>query len=251
VVQQVAARAKAARRQIPDTLQARPVVHGEETGWREQGQHGDVGTFPPPTPRYFGRAGRPKARVDAARGATWAGVLVGDFEASDDPYPGRTPRCWAPRWRALHDLREVSPPDAPLAAGAQTVHALAEAAQAVADPDEAKRAAPQRNLEERLRCVGQPFLAAPLAAQGQLGRRIARHGSELVVLVATPLVPTTNQAAARRRRHLVTSRKIRGGTQSPAGTRATMTLASLFATWRLQNLNPLVAGQDFLKSPAR
>jgi hypothetical protein len=50
---------------------------------------------------------------------------------------------------------------------------------------------------------------------------------------------------------MVTSRKISGGTQSAAVTQGKVTLASLFATWRLQDLNPLLACQQLLQSPVQ
>ena len=76
------------------------------------------------------------------------------------------------------------------------------------------------------------------AAAG-LCERITTHLRELFVFVEDPAVPPTNNAAERSLRHLVTARKISGGTRSPAGTATKMTLASLFGTWRLQGLDPL------------
>ena len=65
-----------------------------------------------------------------------------------------------------------------------------------------------------------------------------RHLSELFVFVAQPGVPSDNNGAERSVRHLVTSRKISGGTRSPQGTATKMTLATLFGTWRVRGLNP-------------
>ena len=63
-----------------------------------------------------------------------------------------------------------------------------------------------------------PFLDDPLAVQGKLYRRIERFikelFKELFVFVAEPDVPSENNAAERSLRHLVTSRKISGGTRS-------------------------------------
>ena len=59
-----------------------------------------------------------------------------------------------------------------------------------------------------------PFLDDPLAVQGKLCRRIERFIKELFVFVAEPDVPSENNAAERSLRHLVTSRKISGGTRS-------------------------------------
>ena len=62
-------------------------------------------------------------------------------------------------------------------------------------------------------------------------------------------MPPTNNAAERSLRHLVTSRKISGGTRSAAGTATKMTLATLFGTWRLQGLNPLAECRALLANP--
>ena len=59
-----------------------------------------------------------------------------------------------------------------------------------------------------------PFLDDLLAVQGKLCRRIERFIKELFVFVAEPDVPSENNAAERGLRHLVTSRKISGGTRS-------------------------------------
>jgi len=52
------------------------------------------------------------------------------------------------------------------------------------------------------------------------------------------LGPPALDAAERSLRHLVTSRKISGGTQSELGTMSKMTLVSLLGTWHVRGLNP-------------
>jgi transposase len=250
VVGQVAERATATVAQIQQAIQASAVVHADETGWREKGRNGYVWTFRTPTESYFVRGGRNKEMVDDVLGAAFAGVIVCDFYASYDHYPGLKQRCWAHLLRDIHDLTQLYPADQPLATWAAAVHALYDEAKAFTYPEETARVAKQRDLEERLLTQCRPFLADPLAVQGTLCRRIARHLSELFVFVANPLVPPTNNAAERSLRHLVTSRKISGGTQSPRGTTTKMTLASLFGTWRLQGLNPLAQCRSLLQSPA-
>ena len=87
------------------------------------------------------------------------------------------------------------------------------------------------------------------APQRVLCERITKHLADLFVFVKDPDVPSTNNAAERSLRHLVTARKISGATRSPAGTATKMTLASLFATWRLHGLNPLVECRALLAQP--
>ena len=92
-------------------------------------------------------------------------------------------------------------------------------------------------------------LKDPLAVQAKLCRRMERFIKELFVFVSDPAVPSDNNAAERSLRHLVTSRKISGGTRSGQGTDSKMTLASLFGTWRARGLNPLLECRRLLASP--
>ena len=109
--------------------------------------------------------------------------------------------------------------------------------------------AAQRGYERELQALCQPYEQDPMAAQGVLCRRILAHLPELFVFVADPRVPSDNNAAERSLRHLVTCRKISGGTRSAAGTSTKMTLASLFGTWRAQGLNPFRECHRLLATP--
>ena len=230
-------------------IRASPVVHADETGWREDGHNGYVWTFSTPDARYFLRRGRGKAVVDEALGDSFSGVLVSDFYAAYHHYDGPKQRCWAHLLRDIHDLRARYPDDAPLAQWADAVHQLYRQAKACTHPQEASRRTAQLALERRLLALCQPFLLDASATQAKLCRRIERHLKELFVFVAEPAVPSDNNAAERSLRHLVVSRKISGGTRSERGTDSKMTLASLFGTWRVQGLNPLTACRQLLRSP--
>jgi hypothetical protein len=74
-----------------------------------------------------------------------------------------------------------------------------------------------------------------------------KYLAELFTFVVEPGGPSDNNAAERSLRHLVTARKISGGTRSAAGSDAKMTLCSLFGTWRVQGLNPLWACRQLLR----
>ena len=75
-IHQTAQRAQPAVAAILDRIRASPVVHADETGWRQNGNNGYVWTFSTPTERYFLRRGRGKAVVDEALGESFSGVLV-------------------------------------------------------------------------------------------------------------------------------------------------------------------------------
>ena len=248
-LKQVAAQGQGFLHQLQARLRASPVVHADETGWREDGRNGDVWTFCTPTVRYFLRRGRHKAVVDEVLGDAFSGVLVSDFSAAYDHYPGIKQRCWAHLLRDLHDLCERHPTAAAVwawAARVQDVYRRAKACRAAAMP--ARRRA-QRACERTLLACCRPYLGDATAPQAPLCRRIADDLHELFVFVADPAVPADNNAAERSLRHLVTSRKLSGGTRSKAGSDTRMALASCFGTWRAEGRNPFLACRELLAQP--
>ncbi len=116
--------------------------------------------------------------------------------------------------------------------------------------NEAERLRAQLRLEQVLLRLCRPYLGDETAVQGRLCRRIERYIKELFVFVARPEVPADNNAAERGLRHLVTSRKISGGTRSAKGSQTKLILASLFGTWRLNGLNPFHQCRNLLASPS-
>ena len=249
VIHRVARQAQGELGSIRERIRGSPVVHADETGWRENGVNGYVWTFSTPTERYFLRRGRNKEVVDEALGEDFAGALVSDFYAAYHHYDGPKQRCWAHLLREIHDLRALYSRDKQLAQWADAVHRIYRQATAFSHTSRKQRRAAQLALEKRLLTLCRPCLDDPLAVQGKLCRRIDKHLKELFVFVAEPEVPPDNNAAERSLRPLVISRKISGGTRSNQGTDAKMTLASLFGTWRAQGLNPLTACRQLLTSP--
>ena len=128
-IHQTAQRAQPAVAAILDRIRASPVVHADETGWREDGANGYVWTFSTPTERYFLRRGRGKAVVDEALGESFSGVLVSDCYAAYHHYDGPKQRCWAHLLRDIHDLVAALPQghlakDTSLAQWAAAAHQL-------------------------------------------------------------------------------------------------------------------------------
>ena len=236
IVQAVHGVARQAETAVREVLEVRasPVVQGDETGWRQDGSNGYVWTFSTPSERY--------AQNDH-------GVLVSDFYAAYNHYPGLKQRCWAHLLRDIHDLKGLYPEDAGLAQWAEAVHQVYTEAKASVLPRAQPGHPAQLMLEEKLMVLARPFLKDPLAVQAKLCRRMERFIKELFVFVSDPAAPSDNNAAERSLRHLVTSRKISGGTRSGQGTDSKMTLASLFGTWRARGLNPLLECRRLLASP--
>ena len=154
--------------------------------------------------------------VDEVLDSSFSGVLVSDFYAAYNHYPGLKQRCWAHLLRDIHDLKY--PEDAGLAQWAEAVHQVYTEAKASVLPRAQPGHRTQLMLEEKLMVLARPFLKDPLAVQAKLCRRMERFIKELFVFVSDPAVPSDNNAAERSLRHLVTSRKISGGTRSGQGT---------------------------------
>ena len=247
--QRVACKAQAELTGILERIRGSPVVHADETGWRQSGANGYVWTFSTPSRRYFLRRGRGKAVVDEVLGDQFAGVLVSDFYAAYHHYDGPKQRCWAHLLRDIHDLRALYPDDDRyddrLAQWADAIHQLYRQATAFTHPSEQQRRTAQLALEQRLLALCRTYQDDPSAAPTRLCRRMENHIKELFLFVAEPEVPPDNNAAERSLRPVVISRKISGGTRSAAGTDTKMTLASIFGTWRVQGFNP--PGQSHIR----
>jgi len=131
----------------------------------------------------------------------------------------------------VHDLKEAHATDGVVQAWAAGVHEVYLRAvawtQECPDAQGAARQVAATQFAAELRAVYGPWVEAK-APQRTLSTRMAKHLHELFVFVGEPRVPPDNNAAERSLRHLVTSRKISGGTRSAAGSAAKMALATLF-----------------------
>jgi transposase len=247
---------------IRDGVRASPMVQADETGWRENGQNGYLWSFSTPSLRYFVHGNRSKAMVDAVLGKddepdAFAGVLVTDFYAAYDHYPGPHQRCWVHLLRDIHELRRKHPTDTGLAHWATRVGKLCRLAKADPGPvpawsagrQAAWRQQRQQRYERALAKVCQPF-AGKDVPQRVLCERILKYLPELFTFVGDPRVPPDNNAAERSVRPVVVRRKISGGTRTAAGTLCRTTLCTLTDTWQLQGRPLLAAWLDLLRTPA-
>jgi transposase len=234
--------------QIRAAIRASPSVHADETGLREDGANGYLWGFSTPTERFYVHGRRDKAMVDAVLGPAFAGVLSSDFYAAYDHYDGPHQRCWVHLLRDVRALREQHAHDRVLQQWATQVTGVYRRARRFRAARPEARQQAQRRFEGELLARCTPWLAAPKeqVPQAVLCRRIARYLRELFTFVAEPVVPSDNNAAERSVRPVVIQRKISGGTRSPAGTDTFCTLATLFGTWRVRNLDPLVACRSML-----
>jgi transposase len=247
-VRRIADRADPVMTDLQAAIRASPVVHADETGWRENGRNGYAWTFSTPDTRLFIRGSRAKGMVPQVLGDAFGGVLVSDFYTAYTGDHGVHQYCWAHLLRDIHELVGQQPDDAALRGWADAVQTVFATAQAGATGSRAARWRVRRQVQADLTRVCTPWLE-PRVAQTPLCARMLRYLESLFVFVTEPGVPATNNAAERSLRPLVVSRKISGGTRSARGTQTKMTLASLVGTWRAQGINPFEACLDLLASP--
>jgi transposase len=236
---------------------ASPLAHMDETGWRENGQNGYVWGLTTPGPaavRYY--------HYDHSRAGEVATDLLGDFDGhlgSDfyggyNAYSGKHQRCWTHLLRDLHDLKTAHADDAEVSAWARDVRVLYDEAQAAlrgpAPLTPPQREALYRHLEDRAHVLGLAHAGVANKAHPchALCHRLLRHQGELFQFVRVPGLSADNNAAERMLRPLVITRKISGGSRTPAGTATRMALSTLFGTWKARGLNTFHACLSLLHS---
>lgn len=226
--------------------QASPVVHMDETGWREDGLNGYIWCLATDTPqpvRYYEYHGRRSGEVASQMLGEFAGHLVTDFYAAYNRYEGAHQRCWVHLLRDLRALREAHADNGEVVAWAVGVKQLYRQAMTQLATD--LTAAARQQLYDRLwgmvEQFGLQYATAYDHPANALAKRLLRHQDELFQFVRHAYVPADNNLAERALRPLVVQRKISGGSRSQVGSNTRMKLASLFETWRARQLNPLLA----------
>lgn len=252
---QAAPRTQAAVEQLRQAIRASPILHADETGWREDGVNGYLWSF-----ATAGAAAVRYYTFDPSRGQivprrvlghAFRGHLVSDFYAGYHAYAGPHQRCWVHLLRDLHALKEQHPDEPAVVAWARQVRALYEQAQAwlaqTPAPSGPERAAQYAQLVAQVRTLALPHAHDRAHPVWALAKRLLRHEEELFQFVLVPGLPADNNLAERSIRPQVVARKISGGTRSAAGTQAHMALASLFATWQARGHNPFHACLHLLR----
>jgi hypothetical protein len=237
---------------IKERVRKSPIVHGDETGWREGGQNGYIwGFFTPDGERYYEYdKSRGGAVVKRILGSQFGGTLVTDFYVAYNDLPCEHQRCWAHLLRDLHELKEEHREDQQVLSWATQLRRLYDQAQdAVQGKGRWGRWPPTQKQREMLYIElveGVAQLSGPYSNAKEhsahpchtLSKRLMLHQDSLFRFVLQEGLSADNNLAERSIRPVVVMRKVSGGTQSERGSRTRMTLASLFGTWRAKGLNP-------------
>jgi hypothetical protein len=232
-----------------ENIRGSPVVHGDETGWREDGVNGYLWSFSTPKVRYFThRLSRGSVVVREVLGEDFAGTLVTDFYGAYNIYDGLKQRCWIHFGRDLKSLSEKHADEQSVVSWVDAVLNVYYRAKDTVSLNYAdmERCRLRIGFESELQALAEPYLAMKDAPQRVLAQRIDRFLGELFIFVQYPGVPSENNAAERAIRPVVISRKVSGGTRSSRGSDTMSVLRSLFETWWLQGLNPIDACQGMI-----
>lgn len=242
---------------VMESLKARirssPIVHADETGWREDGQNGYVWVFSTPgeeeTRLYVYDHSRGRQVVETVLGEAFQGVLSSDFYGAYNVYVGPHQRCWVHLLRDMRDLKEEYPEDDTVQTWVQRLRALYDRAQAFVksgSPNQNKRESLYVALVSEVEKLGLQYAREKHPCRA-LAKRVLRHQDELFQFVLVAGLVADNNLAERSLRPLVVVRKISGGTRSPQGSQTRMILASVFATWHARGLNPYEQGLTLIR----
>lgn len=232
-----------------ERVRGSPVLHGDETGWREDGVNGYLWSFSSPEVRYYTyRHSRGSKVVTEVLSDEFAGVLVSDFYAAYNIYDGVKQRCWVHLLRDLKALVEKNPDLAQVSVWVDSVQEVYERAKkaAAGKHKEHERCLLRWDFEKELLELARPYVGVKTAPERVLAQRMENFIGELFTFVQHPEVPSENNAAERAIRPAVVARKISGGTRSEKGSRTSSILRTLFETWALQGYNTLHACRKML-----
>lgn len=242
ILHAVAALGKKPVARLLEGIQQAPVVCGDETGWREDGENGYLWVLCTPETRYYQRdKSRAAAVSQGMLGDEFAGVLSTDFYSGYNWYLGPKQRCWVHSLRTLHELKEAHPNDVGVQEWARAITQTYERAKKTAAKElsPAQRRRYRRRYEDELLALARPYLGDKEAPQHTFAKRIENFHAEMFTFVEHSGVPSENNAAERAVRPAVIARKVSGGTRSPRGSETKCTLMSLVGTWKLRALDPL------------
>jgi len=237
---------------IKEQVRSSPVLHADETGWRQSGEYHCLWSLSTPSVRWFHIDERRTAEVAADLvGENVDRTLVTDFYAAYNRIPGRHQRCWPHFQRDLEKLRSHPMADKSLLDWIDAVLNLWSEGRKYRPFCRTKplfggsvfdRKRKRQELERKLYALAEPLLEADpeMVPQATLAKRIGMFLGELFTFVEYPDVPDDNNAAERAIRPAVILRKTCGGTRSPRGTRVKADLLTIIETWKLQGKNPIL-----------
>jgi Transposase IS66 family/zinc-finger binding domain of transposase IS66 len=200
--------------ELLDLLRQSPVVQGDETGWRINGQTAWAWCFRDPRLALF-LIDRHRSRdvLTRALGATFAGTLVSDFYAAYNGLDCPKQRCLVHLLRELAKLREELPWQSARAFIQPLIDLFRDAIQLGKDRDKLSRPAFGRAHQRILDRFDDLLLTSHTRHPEclRIWRRLFKHCDELFTFLDDPRVPADNNGSERDIRSLAAARND-GGT---------------------------------------
>jgi len=257
IAHKVATFGKSQYEEIKTNILKSNVIHADETGGRENGRNGYFWNFSNTTHQFLlyrhSRGSKVVREILGVDGENFEGVLNTDFYAAYNEYSGFHQRCWVHYLRDIKNLKSEYPKDKLLKKWSKDIYQVYERAKQYTGPPndipiglkETMREEKEIYFKKQLTDICNPYLGQQTVFS-TLNARALKYISELFTFIRFPNILSDNNLAERSLRHLVVSRKISGGTRSKKGSETKSILASLFGTWRLQNLNPFEQTRNLL-----
>jgi hypothetical protein len=233
-----------------DLLRASPVVQGDETGWRINGQPAWAWCFRDPRLALF-LIDRHRSRDVIVRvlGASFSGTLVSDFYAAYNGLDCAKQRCLVHLLRELAKLREDLPWQSVRAFVQPLIRLLQDAIQLGTDRKKLGAAGFRQARQGILDRFDDLLLTQTRQPDcRRICKRLFRHCDELFTFLDDPQVPADNNGAERDIRSLVAARNDGGTHRADWSADAFARLKSIVATGMKNGVRFIHYGIDVVRA---
>jgi hypothetical protein len=240
--------------QLLELLRHSPVVQGDETGWRINGQTAWAWCFRDPRLALFLiDRHRSRAVIERVLGASFAGTLVSDFYAAYNGLDCAKQRCLVHLLRELAKLREELPWQAVRAFIQPLIDLLRDAIQVGKDRD---KLSPPAFVQARQGILDR-FDDLLLTSHSRhpeclrIWRRLFKHCDELFTFLDDPRVPADNNGSERDIRSLAAARADGGTHRADWSAAAFARLKSVIVTGMKNGVRFIEYGLEVVRAKLR
>jgi hypothetical protein len=237
-----------------DLLRQSPVVQGDETGWRINGQTAWAWCFRDPRLALF-LIDRHRSRDVLTRvlGATFAGTLVSDFYTAYNGLACAKQRCLVHLLRELAKLREELPWQSVRAFIQPLIDLFQDAIQLDKDREKRSRTAFDQAHQHILDRFDDLLLTSHTHHPEclRIWRRLFKHAGELFTFLDDPRVPADNNGSERDIRSLAAARNDGGTHRAVWSAAAFARLKSVIVTGMKNGVRFIHYGIDVVRAKLR
>lgn len=222
-------------------IQRAAVLHGDETGWRVNGQTHWLWCFCDAHTTFY--------MVDRSRGSpalkklfqeTFEGILVTDFWAAYDAVGWQEHQCCLVHLlRELEKVNQRNVSDEWQAFSKKTKRLIGDALRLRAQEDFTPEQCESRILQLHKRLLDLAMADYRNKDTQRLAKRLEKYRDELFVFLQHPDVPSDNNHAEREIRGAVLMRKVIYGNRSADGALTQSVLMTVFRTLKRRGYNPI------------